>query len=159
MADATSVISKALWICENLYKYCVAPDGGKRTRETGAIAPAGTLKNFRARFAFLWASEVGFNKRFFTEAAVRLGILKLLEKKKFPFLAALEFPTNFGSNVKQKPCSTCANEAGETLDLNYGSLHIGSKSPWIIWKLSPWTSRLYGGSQLVHQYINMHYFS
>lgn len=81
MADATSVISKALWICENLYKYCVAPDGGKRIRETGAIAPAGTLKHFRARFAFLWASEVGFNKRFFTEAAVRLGILKLLEKK------------------------------------------------------------------------------
>ncbi len=76
-----SLISKALWICENLYKNCVAPDDGKRIRETGAIAPAGTLKNSRARSAFLWASEVGFNKRFFTEASVRLGILKLVEKE------------------------------------------------------------------------------
>lgn len=85
------MVSKAIWISENLYKYCIAPDNGKRVRETGSISPATCLKNQRARDAFGWAGSVQQCKRFFTEAAVRLGISKLLEKTdvKIPIVGGL----------------------------------------------------------------------
>lgn len=59
--------AKAICISEYLYKHCVAPDDGKRLRETGLISPATSLKNRKAREAFLWARDV--NKLFI------LGIL------------------------------------------------------------------------------------
>lgn len=85
------MVSKAIWISENLYKYCIAPDNGKRVRETGSISPATSLKNQRAKEAFSWAGSVQQCKRFFTEAAVRLGVSMLLEKKnvKIPIVGGL----------------------------------------------------------------------
>ena len=72
--------SKANTIAANLFKYCIEPDGGKRVRETGSISPASTLKNRKAREAFSWANLLNRSKtRYFTQAGVRLGIMKLLE--------------------------------------------------------------------------------
>lgn len=72
---------KAALIAENLYKHCVVPDGGIRLRETGAISPASCLKSKRARKAFKWVNgaSVPFQQRFFTLAAVRRAIQKLLK--------------------------------------------------------------------------------
>ena len=60
-----ALLAKAAFIADNLYQTCVAPDGGQRLRETGAISPATSLKNFRARRAFEWASHVSYQAIFF----------------------------------------------------------------------------------------------
>lgn len=88
-----SVGSKAIWIADMLYKYCIAPDNGKRVRETGSISPASCLKNGRARLAFSWAASVAFSKRYFTEVAVRKALLKLIEMEgvRIPLGAGLPF--------------------------------------------------------------------
>lgn len=76
-----------------LYKNCIAPDNGKRVRETGSISPASCLKNGRARLAFSWAASVAFSKRYFTEVAVRKALLKLIEMEgvRIPLGAGLPF--------------------------------------------------------------------
>ena len=88
-----SVGKKAIWIAGMLYKNCIAPDNGKRVRETGSIPPASSLKNHGARSAFSWAASVTFSKRFFTEVAVRNGILKLIDMEgvRIPVGAGLNF--------------------------------------------------------------------
>ena len=60
------LVSKGNFIAENLFKFCVAPDSGKRLRETGVVAPATTLKNKCARSAFEWAASVSQEKKYFT---------------------------------------------------------------------------------------------
>lgn len=116
-----SVGSKAIWIADMLYKNCIAPDNGKRVRETGSISPASCLKNGRARLAFSWAASVAFSKRYFTEVAVRKALLKLIEMEgvRIPLGAGLPFELwlqqqtrsvlhlcqrarkNFGSSLRQ----------------------------------------------------------
>jgi len=116
-----SVGSKAIWIADMLYKYCIAPDNGKRVRETGSISPASCLKNGRARLAFSWAASVAFSKRYFTEVAVRKALLKLIEMEgvRIPLGGGLPFELwlqqqtrsvlhlcqrarkNFGSSLRQ----------------------------------------------------------
>ena len=73
-----ALLAKAAFIADNLYQTCVVPDGGQRLRETGAISPATSLKNVRARRAFEWASHVSYQAKFFTLAACRLGVQQLL---------------------------------------------------------------------------------
>ena len=36
---------KAMWIANMLFEHCIEPDGGKRLRETGSIAPGSSLKH------------------------------------------------------------------------------------------------------------------
>lgn len=78
--DNVGLARKAICVAENLYKFCVAIDDGKRLRETGCIPPASTLKNRKCRDAFMWARRVNqYNQRFFTMAAVRMGIIRMLD--------------------------------------------------------------------------------
>ena len=94
MEASLAIHSKAITIAENLFKYCVAPDDGKRIRETGSIAPASTLKHRKAKEAFRWAFQINaYNKRYFTQAAVHKGILMLLEKYdvRVPIVAGVSF--------------------------------------------------------------------
>lgn len=77
--EAHALAAKAQFIAECLYKSCVLPDNGKRVKETGSISPASSLKHHAARKAFTWASKVAYNSRFFTHAACRLGVEKLLD--------------------------------------------------------------------------------
>ena len=75
------LVSKGNFIAENLFKFCVAPDSGKRLRETGVVAPATTLKNKCARSAFEWAASVTQKKKYFTLAACRMAIKTLISMK------------------------------------------------------------------------------
>ena len=81
MAPAVQLIAKASYICENLFRYCVCVDDGKRIRETGSVAPANNLKALVARNAFAWARVGKQSRKFFTLAACRLAIKFLVEKK------------------------------------------------------------------------------
>ena len=78
----TSLQSKALVIGDNLYPYCVAPDDGKRLRETGSICPGSSLKQSHTKKAFEWVHQINCmcSRRYFTTAACQLGIKRLLEK-------------------------------------------------------------------------------
>ena len=78
MAALTDVVSRANYIAESLYQTCVWPDKGVRLRETGAISPSSTLKNVKTRKAFEWAGTVQHNKKFFTRAACRMAVSRLL---------------------------------------------------------------------------------
>ena len=82
-----ALLAKAAFIADNLYQTCVVPDGGQRLRETGAISPATSLKNVRARRAFEWASHVSYQAKFFTLAACRLGVQQLLRYQNVDVLA------------------------------------------------------------------------
>ena len=77
--SARASLAKGKFIADSLYRTCVAPDGGQRLKETGSIAPAGSLKCLAARHAFQWASKVSEQSRFYTLAACRMGVKLLLE--------------------------------------------------------------------------------
>lgn len=81
-SDSRSLESKALVIADNLYRACVAPDSGKRLRESGSISPGSSLKQVRTSQAFQWVNhlKIASASRYFTLAACELGIKKLLEK-------------------------------------------------------------------------------
>ena len=86
----SDLVSRARFIAENIYRTCISPDDGVRLRETGVISPAPTLKSHRAREAFQWAGHVNMETKFFTKAACREAVKKLLvmprvEVPQFPF--------------------------------------------------------------------------
>ena len=74
---AVRIFSKADFIAENLFRFCVVPDSGKKLRETGSIAPARSLKSKVCRAAFEWAAKVKSKTKFFTVAACRLAVKRL----------------------------------------------------------------------------------
>lgn len=81
-ADSCSLESKALVIADNLYRACVAPDSGRRLRESGCISPGSSLKQTRTSQAFEWVNQLNIKSasRYFTLAACEHGIKKLLER-------------------------------------------------------------------------------
>ncbi len=72
------MFSRAQFIADQLYRYCILPNGGVRLRETGTICPANTLKSVKARAAFGWAGKIKHKQKFFTKAACRLAISRLV---------------------------------------------------------------------------------
>ena len=83
---------KAIWLANMLFEHCIEPDGGKRLRETGSIAPASSLKHGACRKAFKWCESVP-KKRFFTMPSLRLAISRLLTRENLtiPFVSGLPF--------------------------------------------------------------------
>ena len=93
MAGAMHFDRKAIYIADNLVKHCLSPDGGKRFKETGSISPGPTLKHHGAREAFRWCDAVPYTRRFFTLAAIRKAIIKMLKGENVspPLVAGLPF--------------------------------------------------------------------
>lgn len=76
---ATDLVSRANHIAEWLYRTCVLPDGGVRLRETGVIPPTSSLKHTKTREAFEWAGKITHKQKYFTKAACRMAVVRLLE--------------------------------------------------------------------------------
>ena len=119
MEDTATLKTKAICIADHLYRFCVAPDDGKRVRQTGSIAPAGSLKNRKARQAFCWASQVKkFNERYFTLSAVQKGIELLVATWDLkPPLVGLSFELCLTQQSKQilHLCQRARKNASDSL--------------------------------------------
>ena len=70
---------RANHIAEWLYRTCVLPDGGVRLRETGVIPPTSSLKHTKTREACEWAGKITHKQKYFTKAACRMAVVRLLE--------------------------------------------------------------------------------
>ena len=120
-SDKKSLESKALVIADNLYRSCVAPDAGKRLRETGSISPGSSLKQSNTNSAFRWVNEIGCRSspRFFTEAACQLGIKKLLEKPGVEIPAVVGLPFELWltqqARIVQHLCQRARKTVGSAL--------------------------------------------
>lgn len=118
MANPGVLYSKAGFIAENLYKFCFIPDGGKRIRETGSIAPGLTLKSKRTRAAFQWAAGVKHKSRFFTLAALRSGV-KRLTKMEGVIIPTVGVPFDFWVECQAKSlkhlCARARKNSGSTM--------------------------------------------
>ena len=66
MRRSPSFDEKALFVADQIYRSCIAPDGGELLRLTGALAPGGSLKMSKAREAFRWCQSEEIEGRFFT---------------------------------------------------------------------------------------------
>lgn len=82
MADGADLVTRARFIAESIYRECIDKDGGERLRLTGALSPARTLKNQKAKFAFDWAGAIPLDRKYFTKAACRMAIKQLLSMPK-----------------------------------------------------------------------------
>lgn len=118
MANPGVLYSKAGFIAENLYKFCFIPDGGKRIRETGSIAPGLTLKSKGTRVAFQWAAGVKHKSRFFTLAALRSGV-KRLTKMEGVIIPTVGVPFDFWVECQAKNlkhlCARARKNSGSTM--------------------------------------------
>jgi hypothetical protein len=120
-SDKKSLESKALVIADNLYRSCVAPDAGKRLRETGSISPGSSLKQSNTNSAFRWVNEIDCRSspRFFTEAACQLGIKKLLEKPGVEIPAVVGLPFELWltqqARIVQHLCQRARKTVGSAL--------------------------------------------
>ena len=82
MRRSPSFDEKALFVADQIYRFCIAPDGGQFLRQTGTIAPGGSLKMTKAREAFRWCQGEEIKGRYFTLRLCEKAVSMLVAQKR-----------------------------------------------------------------------------